>query len=750
VATTEQSIKMRTSLSVKRVGLRILTGLTTLSLVGVVSAATLAGRTRSEGSSAIDPTESNITRVTAGLLEQSQFSHHRLDDSLAAKFLGRYLDSLDPSHLLFFQSDLKEFDSFRAQLPEMTRRGGDTTPAHSIFKRYLDRLDQRVSFATNLLQTAKFDFTGHDTYSFDREKVERPKDLQAAQEQWRQVVRAEFLQEKLADKQPSEIVVTLSRRYTRLLQTMKNFSSEDVLEVYLNALAHVYDPHSDYFGRGQMDDFSISMNLSLFGIGATLRSDDGYCKIYELVPGGPAARSGLLKAGDRIVAVAQENEKPVDIVEMPLTDAVKLIRGPKGTRVSLTLVPAGAGIESARKTITIVRDEVKLADQQAKARIVDWPRTNGPALRMGVIDLPSFYGGFAEKGESSVSSATADIDKLIVKLKAEHIQGLVLDLRRNGGGSLEEAINLTGLFIRKGPVVQTREPDGHTDIGADTDPAELYDGPLIVLTSRFSASASEILAGALQDYGRALIVGDESTFGKGTVQSVIPLERLMDRYGLDHSVDPGALKVTIRKFYRPSGSSTQLKGVAADIVLPSLSGASGVGEAELQDPLPWDRVPTSEFSKEDRVGRFAVPLRDLSRARVSSDPDFTYLREDIAKLKKNLATKTVSLNEAERRLENANNKSLEAARNKERAARKESEPISYEITLQNAGIAGLPAPVASAKETSVKPSPSPDEDGDRAEDAVSATDPDLREAEKIMVDYVDLLHRPIGVATSGR
>jgi carboxyl-terminal processing protease len=749
VATGEQSIKMQTFFRVKRVGQRILTGLTALFLVGLVSAATLAGGALSEGSRAVDPTESNITRVTAGLLEQSQFSHQRLDDALAAKFLDRYLDSLDPSHLLFLLSDVKEFDSFRARLPETIRREGNTAPAHAIFQRYLERLDQRVAYATNLLQTAKFDFTGHETYSFDREKVGRPTDLQAAQEQWRQVVRAEFLQEKLAEKQPGETVTILSRRYTRLLQTMKKFTSEDVLEVYLNALAHVYDPHSDYFGHAQMDDFSIAMNLSLFGIGATLRSDDGYCKIYELVPGGPAARSGLLKAGDRIVAVGQENEKPVDIVEMPLTDAVKLIRGPKGTRVSLTLVPAGAGNESARKTITIVRDEVKLADQQAKARIVDWPRTNGPALRMGVIDLPSFYGGFADRESTSVSSATADVEKLVVKLKAEHIQGLVLDLRRNGGGSLEEAINLTGLFIRKGPVVQTREPDGHTDIGADTDPAELYEGPLIVLTSRFSASASEILAGALQDYGRALIVGDESTFGKGTVQSVVPLERLMDRYGLDHSVDPGALKVTIRKFYRPSGSSTQLKGVAADIALPSLSGASGVGEAELQDPLPWDRVPTSKFTREDRVGRFVAPLGDLSRARVSSSPEFTYLREDIAKLKQNLATKTVSLNEAERRLENANDKAREAARKKERAARKEIEPISYEITVQNAGTAGLPAPVAAVKEAAVKPTPTPDEDGEPAAEAQSANDPGLREAVGIMADYVGLLNLPVAVATSG-
>ena len=262
-----------------------------------------------------------------------------------------------------------------------------------------------------------------------------------------------------------------------------------------------------------------------------------------------------------------------------------------------------------------MRDEVKLEDQQAKARIVDLPQKSGVALRLGIIDLPSFYGGYDRRTRTTSTSATADVAKLIRKLEAEHIHGLILDLRHNGGGSLEEAITLTGLFIREGPVVQTRERDGGTEVGADTDASELYDGPLIVLTSRFSASASEILAGALQDYGRAVIVGDQSTFGKGTVQSVVPLATLMDENHLAHSVDPGALKVTIRKFYRPSGASTQLRGVAADIALPSLSDAADVGEGELKDPLPWDRVPPSDFAREDHVSPFLNELRDPVRAR---------------------------------------------------------------------------------------------------------------------------------------
>jgi carboxyl-terminal processing protease len=723
--------------------------LASLVLACFVTAATLGSPTASLASGTNDPTDGNITRVTAGLLEQSQFSHHRLDDELASKFLDRYLDSLDAAHLLFLQPDAQEFDVFRSRLPEMTLREGDITPARTIFQRYLERLDQRVAYATNLLQSEKFDFTGHDTYSFDREQAPRPRDLDTARQLWRQNVRAEYLQEKLAGKKPADIVTALTGRYTRLLQTMRKLTPEEVLEVYLNALAHVYDPHSDYMGPEQMDDFSIAMNLSLFGIGATLRGDDGYCKIYELLPGAPAARSGLLKPGDRIVAVGQGDQKPVDIVDMPLSDAVKLIRGPKGTRVRLTVIPAAAADESARKTITLVRDEVKLEDQEAKARVVDLPQKNGATLRFGIIDLPSFYRS-SDDGPThpTPSSATADVAKLIRKLEAERIQGLVLDLRNNPGGSLEEAITLTGLFIHKGPVVQTREMDGRTDVEADTDALELYNGPLIVLTSRFSASASEILAGALQDYGRALIVGDKSTFGKGTVQTVVSLGTLMDQNHLAHSADPGALKVTIRKFYRPSGASTQLKGVAADIALPSLSDAADVGEAELKDPLPWDLLPLCDFTPEDHVSPFLHELQARSAARVAGDQDFAYLGQDIAQLKKSLATKTVDMNETDRRQEKEDAKAREALRKQERAARKESPPTTYEITLKNADIPGLPAPETTISSPVAGLSESPAEETGEAEASVAQSDPVLRESEGILADYVAMLRRPSSLAVA--
>ena len=734
-------------MKIKKFVAPVIAVLSSLVVAGLVTAATSKDRTASLAEVGNDQTDANITRVTANLLEHSQFSHHRLDADLAAKFLDRYLDSLDPAHLLFLQLDVQEFDRFRSQLADKTRREGDQAPERVIFQRYLERLGQRGSYVTNLLQNEKFSFTGHETISLDRTTSPRPADLDAAHALWRQDVRAEYLQEKLSGKENADIVPALALRYTRRLQAMKNLTSENVLDMYLNALVHVYDPHSDYLGREEMDDFSIVMNLSLSGIGATLTEEDGYCKISNLVPGGPAARSGLLKPGDRIIAVGQGDGKPVDIVDMPLPDAVKLIRGAKGTPVHLTLIPDGAAVASTRKTITLVRDEVKLEDQQSKAHIVDWPQTNGPTLRLGVIDLPAFYGSFDQRKGTPPSSATADVAKLIRKLEAEHIQGLVLDLRHNGGGSLAEAIQLTGLFIHDGPVVQTREPDGHMNVDSDTDSSELYQGPLIVLTSRFSASASEILAGALQDYGRALIVGDERTFGKGTVQSIVPLAKFMDRNKMAHAFDPGALKVTIQKFYRPSGASTQLKGVTADIVVPSLSNEADVGEAKLKNPLPWDRVPPTDYIREDHVTPFLNQLRARSATRVTQGKDFALLREDIAQFKKNLATQTVSLNETERRRENQAAQTRQDLLKQESLALVESQPKTYEITVENADTPGLPTPVTSKKSSPPANSLRPATDKLKTtEAAVTLGDPILRESEHILADYVDLLHLSPGVA----
>jgi carboxyl-terminal processing protease len=706
-----------------------------LAVALALSAATLSRTTADAGSE-----EANITRATVKLLEHSQFARHRLDAELSGKFLDRYLDALDGEHVLFLQSDLNEFDRYRSNLADLTRRAGDTSPAHNIYARYLERLAQREAYVTNLLHTTTFDFTGHDRWETDRRNAARPVNLTAAQVLWRQQVRAAYLQEELGGQPTTNIAKTLSRRYARTFQTMQKLSSDEVLEVYLDALAHVYDPHSDYLGREQLENFNIAMNLSLFGIGATLQSQDGYCTIRELLPGGPAARSGSIKPGDRIVAVAQGHQDPVDVVDMPLSQAVELVRGPKDTTVRLTIIPVGAD-SSARKTVSLVRDEIKLEDQRAKASIVDLPEANGSSLRIGMIDLPSFYG---MTGEAGASSASADVTKLLHKLNREHMQGLILDLRRNGGGSLEEAIRLTGLFIPKGPIVQTRDPNGDVDVEKDPDPRVLYNGPMIVLTSRFSASASEILAGALQDYGRALIVGDSSTFGKGTVQNLVSLAAIFDRNGLPHEQNPGAVKVTIRKFYRPGGASTQLRGVTPDLILPSSTDLKEISERKMSEPLPWDSVPASRFSKLNRVRPVLATLQRESATRVANDPALRLLRQNLALASEKLEGTSISLNEAERRRDKAQADALEAKLKTATQARAGQTPTTYDITLQNADLPSLPAarkPSVAKTATTQLPSSNEQMTPSSVSTADTGVDIVLREAEHILADYIQLSPR---------
>jgi carboxyl-terminal processing protease len=394
--------------------------------------------------------------------------------------------------------------------------------------------------------------------------------------------------------------------------------------------------------------------------------------------------------------------------------------------------------------MSLVRDNVELADQEAKSRIVDLPNGNGATVRLGVIELPGFYADMGEQAGASHRSATADVARLLDKLKAEHVRGVILDLRHNGGGSLQEAVSLTGLFIRTGPVVQTRDRGGDVEVDADEDPAVAYDGPLVVLTSRFTASASEIVAGALQDYGRALVVGDTSTFGKGTVQNVLPLGNLMDKLGLAHAYDPGALKITIRKFYRPGGASTQLRGVAADIVLPSTSDLGEVSESALKDPLPWDSVPSKPYEHLDMVAPYVAVLRESSARRVAKDRGFHELQTDVVRLREVLAAKSLSLNEPERRAELSQAKARRLQREREDESLRTARPRTYEITLERASSPGLPAPLAvasPAKRASSAGRPAGTTVDEGATDASLGEGTVLDESERILADYVELLSR---------
>ncbi|MBM3845194.1 MAG: hypothetical protein FJ405_02760, partial [Verrucomicrobia bacterium] len=509
--------------------------------------------------------DGDIARTTGLVLQQQHYSQKGFNTEISSRFLDRYLDLLDPMHIYFLQSDVESFDMFRNSLDKITLRRAEATPGFAIFNRFMDRLEQQYEHVMTLLKQPDWDFTGDDRYVVNRKDLPRPKDMAQAKEQWKARVRYEYLQEKLNAIEPDEIskivrekvesgqlkeleaalknklgkeridqivkgiagksaeeaslftrnhvkksthediVKTISRRYSRIVRMFREFDNDDVMGFYLTALARVYDPHSDYMDRGQLDNFSIGMNLSLFGIGAVLRSEDGYCKIAELMAAGPASKSGLLKPNDKIVAVAQAEGEWVDVVDMKLQKVVEMIRGPKGTKVRLRFNPADAADSSVRKEIELVRDEIKLEDQEAKARIIESPDAEGRIHKVGVIDLPSFYASFAvgsvNREGSDGKSTTTDVAKLLKRLVKEGVTGVVLDLRKNGGGSLEEAINLTGLFIKQGPVVQIRNSDDTVDVDEDKDPRVQYDGPLVVLTSRFSASASEILAGSLQDYG---------------------------------------------------------------------------------------------------------------------------------------------------------------------------------------------------------------------------------------------------------
>ena len=706
-----------------------------LGLGTLLTVASLAYR--ADLTAASPPTQGEIVKLTAQILGHSQLAHHPLDEELAGKFLDRYLDALDANHTLFLQSDLAEFAPYRSRLADLTRQG-ETRPAYVIFHRYLERLGQEAGYMTNWLHTGTFDFSGHDAFDADHGLAPRPRDLPAAQALWRERVRYEYLQEKLNGKSPAEIVKTLTRRYTRLRQTMQNLSNEEVLGMYLDALAHVYDPHSDYLDREELDNFSIAMNLSLSGIGATLQPDDGYCRIHDLVPGGPAAKSHQLQVGDRIVAVAQKGQPPLDIIDLPLPQAVELIRGPNGSEVTLTIIPADAPEDAVRKTVTLVREEVRLEDQRAQARVIDLPRAGHQTVRLGVIDLPSFYGSLSGKGRGA--SATKDVALLLRKLNRLGVQGVVLDLRQNGGGSLNEAIGLTGLFLRKGPIVQTRDADGRIQVDDNPDASAVYDGPLFVLTSRFTASASEILAGALQDYGRAVIVGDSSTFGKGTVQSLIPLQPLMERKGLTHGDNPGALKITVSKFYRPDGASTQLRGVKADVVLPSLTDNPKFGEAALLDPLPWDQVPPARYAHWDRVQPYLNLLRAMSAARVASDADYGYLKREISEVKSHQATE-VSLNEARLRAEKQKAAADQKAWETKLAALPKPSLKEYDITVKTALRPGLPPPVRPSEGQGPPAAGVGLEPGLNPKAAALLGDPILREAEHILADYVELTRR---------
>jgi len=615
---------------------------------------------------ALAPTDDqrSIARKIGRILEETHYSGEVIDTAFSRQVFQHYLEGLDPEHCYFLASDVQEFSVYRDKFDDMIHTG-DVEPGYLMFDRFKQRNRERMEYAIGLLKTQP-DWNTTATYDFDRDHAAWPATAADMNQLWKKRVTNDVVALLLAGKTWPQAADILRKRYQTVIQRVDQVKSEDVFEDLMNAYARTYDPHTTYFSPLNSEEYRIQMSLNYEGIGASLQLIDNYVTVMNVIPGGPAAASGVLKPNDRITGVGQGSAGSMTDVEgWRLDDVVQLIRGKAGTAVRLQILPAGAAPGSKERTLEFVRNKVTLKAQEAQSKLKTVTE-HGHLYKIGVITVPSFYEDIAAEnaGDPNYRSTTRDVLRLLEKLEAQHIDGLVLDLRDNGGGYLPEATALTGLFTPKGPVVQLRDRDGHIEVLDDPEKGPAYAGPLAVLVNRFSASASEIFAGAIQDYHRGLIVG-QNTFGKGTVQNLVPLDRWSDQ-----PVD-GQLTVTIGKFYRVTGESTQHRGVVPDVTLPSPIDPKEVGEADQPDSLPWDRITGVPFKTS--TGMSAVPsigqLAADETARASRDPNYQWLVADIDTIEGLRAEHTVSLNLTARREERAReDRSLLAIDNRRRAA----------------------------------------------------------------------------------
>jgi carboxyl-terminal processing protease len=572
------------------------------------------------------------------LLKRHHYNKPPLNDERSEKIYQGYLKMLDPARVYFTASDIAQFDQWNTQFDDFLRNG-NLEPGFTIYKRHLERLQNRLEYALSILDKGvdTIDFTIDEDLLIDRENAPWAKDTAELDELWRKRVKDEVLRLKIAGKEPKAIQELLIKRYKNQLTRLSQTRGEDVFQAYINAFAMSYDPHTTYLSPDSAENFDINMSLSLEGIGAVLQSDNEHVKVVRLVPAGPAEKTKQIAPADKIIGVAQGNKEMVDVIGWRLDEVVKLIRGPKGSQVRLEVIPANnAPNDQSSKIVTITREAVKLEEQAAKKSVLNLKHENRD-YKLGVVEIPAFYLDFKayRSGDPDYKSTTRDVKRLISELEQENVDGIVIDLRNNGGGSLQEATELTGLFIDQGPTVLVRNSDGRVDVLADEHKGAFYKGPMAVLVNRLSASASEIFAGAMQDYHRALILGGQ-TFGKGTVQTIQPLNH-------------GELKLTLAKFYRVSGQSTQHQGVIPDIQYPDIMDNKEIGESTLPEALPWDSIKPAIEPELDPVKPFLTQLSTLHENRTATNPDFTFARERLDLTKKLMAETTVSLNEAKRR-----------------------------------------------------------------------------------------------------
>jgi len=584
------------------------------------------------------------TLIILKVINEYHYKKQLLDDEMSRAILNRYLEVLDPNKSFFTQGDIDRFNVISDRMDD-DLKDARLDSAFSIFRVYRQRIDERVEYALKLLDR-DYDFTINESYRFDRQNSAWTADKEEMNELWRKKVKSDILGLKLKDKPLDEIRSTLQKRYAGIQRRTRQMDSDDVFQVFINSYTLSLEPHTSYMSPRVSENFDISMRLSLEGIGAVLKIENEYTVVQRTVVGGPAALSGQINPGDRIVGVGQDDEGEMeDVIGWRLQDVVDLIRGAKGTTVRLQLLPEDEGSAGRSKTVTLVRNEIKLEDQAARKFVIKDLGGMGD-IHIGVIDIPAFYRDFQgySKGEKDFTSTTRDVRRLIRELEEEGVDGIVIDLRENGGGSLVEATELTGLFIPSGPVVQVKNASGDLDIENDPDPDQVYTGPLAVLVDRHSASASEIFAGAIQDYHRGIIIG-EPTFGKGTVQTLVDLGRFV-RYG---EKNLGRLRLTMAQFFRVNGGSTQFKGVVPDIVYPSAVQSDDQGERSLDNSLPWAKIDPVNY-KAERLG-LLEPYRQMHQLRIKGDPGFIYLSQVEAMLKEVKAQDTVSLLEKDREIE---------------------------------------------------------------------------------------------------
>jgi carboxyl-terminal processing protease len=646
----------------KNLSMLFLAGTITSAVIAIPSWATI----KQTDNKALAPLPIHVT-TTQNIVDALSSRHYvptALNDELSARIFDTYIGDLDPSRSYFLQSDIDEFEQYRYKMDDALKRG-NLSPAFDIFNRYHERVITRFEkiIATLDEDLNRFDFTIPEDLLIDREKGPWAKTEKQLDDLWRKRLKDSVLNLKLTDKEPEKIQELLQKRFSNRLTRSRQTNNEDVYQLYMNSFTKTYDPHTSYFSPRTSENFNINMSLSLEGIGAVLQLEDEYTKVVSLVTAGPADKAGSLKPNDKIVAVGQGKAgEMVDIIGWRLDEVVQLIRGRKDTVVRLDIITASDG-DADPKIISIVRNKVELEEQSAQSEIIELEQF-GAQHKIGVVSIPTFYIDFQalQKGDRNYKSTTRDVKKLIRDLLSQDVDGLVIDLRNNGGGSLQEAKLLTGLFIERGPTVQIRSKSNRVDILDDRDSSIIYDGPLAVLVNRLSASASEIFAGAIQDYERGIIIGSQ-TFGKGTVQSLLPLNR-------------GQLKLTQAKFYRISGESTQEKGIIPDIKYPSNYNPESIGESTLDSPLPWDKISATTYRRKHSINHLVPELKSLHDERVSNNAEFNYLSEAFAYRKTRSENDTISLNEKKRLQEKTDREGFWLALENKRRVALGEEPIA--------------------------------------------------------------------------